>query len=59
MVGGIDNLGSAGGLLGALTTLAAALLLGEEGADPGVVNKVDGATKRTEDDEIEEYTRNR
>jgi len=59
LVGRIDSLGSARRLLGTLTTLAAPLLLGEEGADPGVVDKVDSSAESAKDDKVEEYTRNR
>lgn len=54
LLGGIDLLGALGRLLGALTTLAAALLLGEEGGDPGVVDEVHGSSESTEEDEVEE-----
>ena len=54
---GIDLLGAAGRLLGALTTLAAALLLGEESRDPSVVDEVDGSTKSTKEDEVQENAR--
>ena len=53
---GVDLLGALGGLLSALTTLAAALLLGKEGGDPGVVDKVDGSSESAEEDEVEENT---
>jgi hypothetical protein len=54
LVGRIDLLGLARRHPGALTTLAVALLLGEEGADPGVVNEVDSSAKGTEDDKVKE-----
>ena len=54
LLGRIDLLGTAGRALGALAALAATLLLGEEGGDPGVVNKVDGTSKDTAEDEVEE-----
>jgi hypothetical protein len=58
LVGGVDLLGATGRLLGALATLATALLLGEEGGDPGVVDKVDGSGKGTKDDKVQENARN-
>ena len=54
LFGGIDNLGAAGRFLRALTTLAAAPLLGKERRDPGVVDEVDGSSEDTEEDEVEE-----
>lgn len=51
---GVDLLGALGRLLGALTTLAAALLLGEESGDPGVVDEVDGSNEGAEEDEVKE-----
>jgi hypothetical protein len=51
---GVDLLGALRGLLRALTTLAAPLLLGKEGGDPGVVDEVDGASEGAEEDEVEE-----
>jgi hypothetical protein len=54
LLGGVDLLGALGRLLGALTTLAASLLLGEEGGDPGVVDEVDGSSEGAEEDEVEE-----
>lgn len=54
LVGGVDLLGLAGGALGALATLAAALLLGEESGDPGVVDEVDDAAEGGEEEEVEE-----
>lgn len=56
LLGGIDLLGAAGGALGALTALAAALLLREEGGDPGVVDEVDGAAEDAKENEVEEET---
>lgn len=53
---GVDLLSSLGGPLSALTTLAAAFLLGEEGTDPGVVDEVDGSSKGAEEDKVEEDT---
>ena len=41
---------------GALTTLAVALLLREEGADPSVVDEVNGSTKDAENDKVKEET---
>jgi hypothetical protein len=57
LVSGIDLLGAARRLLGALATLATALLLGEDGGDPGVVDEVDGSAEGAEDDQIEKYAR--
>jgi hypothetical protein len=57
LVRGVDVLGPPGGLLGTLTALATTLLLGEEGADPGVVDKVAGTTESAEDDKVKEDTR--
>jgi hypothetical protein len=54
LVSGIDLLGAERRLLRALTTLATTLLLGEEGGDPGVVDKVGDATEDTEDNEVKE-----
>ena len=54
LVGRIDLLGSAGRALGALAALAATLLLGEESGDPGVVDEVNGTSKDTAEDEVEE-----
>jgi hypothetical protein len=52
LLGGIDLLGALGGLLSTLTTLAAALLLGEEGGNPGVINEETGTSEGTEEDEV-------
>lgn len=57
LLGGIDLLGALGGLLSTLTTLAAALLLGEKGGDPGVVDEETGTSEGAEEDEVEEKTR--
>ena len=54
LLGGVDLLRALGRLLGALTTLAAALLLGEESGDPGVVDEVDGSNEGAEEDEVKE-----
>ena len=54
LVGGVDLLGLAGGALSALAALAAALLLGEESGDPGVVDEVDDAAEGGEEEEVEE-----
>jgi len=56
LLGGVDLLGAAGGALGTLAALAAALLLGEESGDPGVVDEVDGAGKDAKEDKVEEET---
>lgn len=57
LLGWVDLLGAAGRPLGALTTLAAALLLREEGGDPGVVNEEYSAAKNAEKNEIQEDAR--
>lgn len=54
LLGGVDLLRALGRLLGALTTLAATLLLGEESGDPGVVDEVDSASESAEENEVEE-----
>jgi hypothetical protein len=54
LVGGVDLLCASGRPLRALAALAATLLLGEEGGDPGVVDEVRDSTKDAEDDEVEE-----
>lgn len=54
LLGGVDLLGALGRLLGALATLAAALLLREEGGNPGVVDEVDGSSEGAEEDKVEE-----
>lgn len=54
LVSGVDLLGALGRLLRALAALAAALLLGEEGGDPGVVDEVEGSAKDAEEHEVEE-----
>lgn len=53
---GVDFLGALGRLLGAFATLAATLLLGEEGGNPSVVDEVDSSSKGAEEDEVEEDT---
>lgn len=58
LVGRVDLLGATGGALGTLTTLSAALLLGEESGDPSVVDEVDGSSKDTGEDEVEEDAAN-
>lgn len=57
LFGGVDLLGTLGGLLSTLTTLAAALLLREEGGDPGVVDEETGTSEGAEEDKVEEKTR--
>jgi hypothetical protein len=52
LVSGVDLLGALGRLLRALSALAATLLLGEEGGDPRVVDKVGDSTEDSEDDEV-------
>lgn len=54
LLGWVDLLGAAGRLLRTLTTLAAALLLREEGRDPGVVDEVDRAAEGAEENEVQE-----
>jgi hypothetical protein len=54
LIGRVDLLGTLGRPLRALSTLAATLLLGEEGGDPGVVDKVRNSTEHAQDDEIQE-----
>jgi hypothetical protein len=54
LLGRVDLLAATRGALGTLTTLAATLLLGEEGGDPGVVDEVDGTGKDTAEDQVEE-----
>jgi hypothetical protein len=54
LVSGVNLLGALGRPLRALSTLAAALLLREEGGDPGVVDKVRDSTKDAENDEVQE-----
>lgn len=58
LLSGVDLLRSLRGLLGALATLAAALLLGEEGSDPGVVDEVDGTSESAKEDEVKEDATN-
>lgn len=57
LVGRVDLLALARRHPGALTTLAVALLLREESADPGVVDEVDGSAKGTKDDKVKEEAR--
>ena len=57
LIGGVDLLGLARGPLRALAALATALLLGEEGGDPSVVDEVADSTERTEDDQVKEDAR--
>lgn len=54
LLGRVDLLAATRGALGSLTTLAATLLLGEEGGDPGVVDEVNSTGKDTAEDEVEE-----
>ena len=55
LFGGCDLLGGAsGGAFGALAAETAALLLGEEGGDPGGVDEVAGSAEDTGEDEVEE-----
>jgi hypothetical protein len=58
LVGGVDLLGATRRLLGALAALATALLLGEEGGDPGVVDEVDGSSESAQEDDIQEDATN-
>jgi hypothetical protein len=57
LLGWVDLLGAAGGLLRALTALAAAPLLRKEGRDPGIVDEVDSAAESAEEHEVEENAR--
>jgi hypothetical protein len=54
LVGRVDLLGTTRRALGTFTTLAATLLLGEEGSDPSVVDEVDGTSEDTAEDKVEE-----
>ena len=54
LLSGVDLLRALRRLLSALATLAAALLLGEEGGDPGVVNEVYSASEGAEKNEVKE-----
>lgn len=54
LVSGINALASTRRLLGALAALSTALLLGEEGRDPGLIDEVEGSGEGTEKDEVEE-----
>lgn len=54
LVSRVDLLALAGGAAGALATLAAALLLGEQSGDPGVVDEVDDAGEGGQEEEVEE-----
>lgn len=57
LIGGVDLLALARRRLSTLTTLAAALLLREEGGDPGVVDEVHGSTEGAKEDEVQEDAR--
>ena len=54
LLSGVDLLRALRRLLSALATLAAALLLGEEGGDPGVVNEVYSASEGAEENKVKE-----
>lgn len=54
LVGWVDLLRSARRALGTFAAFAAALLLGEERSDPGVVDEVDGSAENAEEDEVKE-----
>jgi hypothetical protein len=54
LVSGVDLLGAEGRLLRALASLAAALLLGEESGDPGVVDEVGDPAEDAENNEVQE-----
>jgi hypothetical protein len=56
LVGRVDLLGAERRLLRALAALAATLLLGEEGGDPGVVDEVRDSAEDGENDEVQEDT---
>lgn len=52
---GVDTLYAAGGATSALTAFAGnALLLAEEGCEPGVVDEVGGACEEGGEDQVEE-----
>jgi hypothetical protein len=57
LFGGVDLLSTERRPLRALTTLAAALLLGKESGDPGVVDKVRDAAEYAENNEVQEDTK--
>lgn len=59
LVGRVDGLVALGRGLGALATLAAALLLGEQSGDPGVVDEVAGAGENGGEDDVEEEAESR
>jgi hypothetical protein len=59
LIGRVDLLGAERRLLRALATLAAALLLGEEGGDPGVVDEVGDSAEDAENNEVQENARSR
>lgn len=50
----VDWLRATAGTLRTLATFAAALFLWEEGGNPGVVDEIDCATERSEEDQVEE-----
>lgn len=54
LVSRVDLLALAGGAAGALASLAATLLLGEQSGDPGVVDEVDDAAEGSQEEEVEE-----
>jgi hypothetical protein len=56
LISGVDLLAATGRALGALAALAAALLLREEGSDPGVVDEVDGSGEDAGEDCVQEKT---
>lgn len=53
---GKGGFGVGNGLLGLLGGARRALCLGEEGLNPGLVNKVQGASESGGEDEVEENT---
>jgi hypothetical protein len=59
LIGRVDLLGAERRLLRALATLAAALLLGEEGGDPGVVDEVGNSAEDAQNNEVQEDARGR
>jgi hypothetical protein len=59
LISGVDLLGAERRLLRALATLTAALLLGEEGGDPGVVDEVGDSAEDAENNEVQENARSR
>jgi hypothetical protein len=59
LISRVDLFGAERRLLRALATLAAALLLGEEGSDPGVVDEVGDSAEDAQNNEVQEDARGR